>query len=320
MISLIITVKNERTVLPPWLESIKRQTLQPDEIVVVDGGSTDGTFEWLESVKSATFTVLQKKGNIAVGRNVAIQTAKGEIIVATDAGCLYEPEWLQKITDPLTIEGAEFCTTAFKPWLEVGDSLLLYLLAAATTPRQAEFANDWLPSSRSVAFTKNIWQRVGGYPEWIPFCEDVIFDLTLQKRDTFPHYVREPLVSWRPRPSVAKYMRQLYNYTRSDAHGKLFYGRQVVRYSVYAGLTLLLIASFQLSALWLLPIILGGVVYMHKFWLRLLSFSAEKKIPSRMLGVVLLPLVIGLGDIAKMTGFFIGLLERWSGKIRYQQW
>jgi glycosyltransferase involved in cell wall biosynthesis len=320
MISLIITVKNERAVLPLWLESIKRQTLQPDEVVVVDGGSTDGTFEWLESVKSATFTVLQKKGNIAVGRNIAIQTAKGEIIVATDAGCLYSPEWLQKITDPLTVEGAEFCTTAFQPWFEAGDSLLMYLLASATTPRQAEFARDWLPSSRSVAFTKNVWQRVGGYPEWIPFCEDVIFDLALQKRGTLPHYVREPLVSWRPRPSIAKYMRQLYNYTRSDAHGKLFYGRQVIRYSVYGGLTLLLIASFQSSVLWLWPIILGGVLYMHKFWLRLLSFSTTKKIPSRILGVILLPVIIGLGDVAKMTGFFVGLLERWSGKIRYQQW
>lgn len=320
MISLIITVKNERATLPPWLESIKRQTLQPDEIVVVDGGSTDGTWQWLQSVKSPTLVLLQQEGNIAVGRNTAIKTAIGDVIVATDAGCLYEPEWLQKITDPLTVEGAEFCTTAFKPWFEAGDSLLMYLLASATTPRQAEFARDWLPSSRSVAFAKNVWQRVGGYPEWIPFCEDVIFDLALQKRGALPHYVREPLVSWRPRPSIAKYMRQLYNYTRSDAHGKLFYGRQVVRYGVYGGLALLLIASLQSSALWLWPIILGGVLYMHKFWLRLLSFSAVKKIPSRMLGVVLLPLIIGLGDVAKMVGFAVGLLERWSGKIRYQSW
>jgi hypothetical protein len=125
MISLIITVKNERAVLPLWLESIKRQTLQPDEIVVVDGGSTDGTFEWLESVKSATFTVLQKKGNIAVGRNIAIQTAKGEIIVATDAGCLYSPEWLQKITDPTFVYGTGFNNVTFKVDFQSDGKLLV---------------------------------------------------------------------------------------------------------------------------------------------------------------------------------------------------
>ena len=38
----------------------------------------------------------------------------------------------------------------------------------------------FLPSSRSVAFTRQAWQRVGGYPEWLDYCEDLVFDLRLR--------------------------------------------------------------------------------------------------------------------------------------------
>ena len=46
-------------------------------------------------------------------------------------------------------------------------------------PAKIEFRDDWLHSSRSVAFSKKIWQNIGGYPEWIPICEDIIFDLNI---------------------------------------------------------------------------------------------------------------------------------------------
>ena len=39
--------------------------------------------------------------------------------------------------------------------------------------------DGFLPSSRSVAYTKTAWAAAGGYPEWIDYCEDLIFDLRL---------------------------------------------------------------------------------------------------------------------------------------------
>ena len=40
----------------------------------------------------------------------------------------------------------------------------------------------FLPSSRSVAFRKAAWAAVGGYPEWLDYCEDLVFDLSLRER------------------------------------------------------------------------------------------------------------------------------------------
>ncbi len=318
MLSLIITVKNEKENLPKWLESIVRQTKQPDEIIIVDGGSDDGSWEWLQTTASPSVKIFQKKGNIASGRNYAISRALGEIIAVTDAGCVYQQNWLQELLAPLEKKQAKFTSTAFYPWLENQDKLLFYLLAAATIPAQKEFKKDWLPSSRSTAFLKELWQSAGGYPEWLPYCEDIIFDFKLIKNGFKPFLIREPLVAWRPRPTLRAYFRQLYNYTRSDGHGKLFYGRQFIRYGAYIGLVVLLILATQNSLWWLWLLGLSGVVYMLKFWRRFWQFSNSKKIPARLAGLIAMPFIIVWGDLAKMAGWLTGVGERWSGKIKYQ--
>ena len=41
--SLVITIRNEEKSIEGLLDSILNQTKQPDQIVIVDGGSTDGT-------------------------------------------------------------------------------------------------------------------------------------------------------------------------------------------------------------------------------------------------------------------------------------
>lgn len=319
MISLIITVKNERHSLPAWFKSIKEQTRQPDEIVIVDGGSSDGTWEWLQTVASPTIKIFQKVGNIASGRNHAIEQAQGDSIAVTDAGCTYAKDWFQKLVSPFN-EGAQFVATAFRPWVEENDKLLFFLLAAATTPARQEFSKSWLPSSRSVAFQKSAWKKVGGYPEWIPFCEDVIFDLRLIKTEVQPYLVREPLVAWFTRPTFGKYFHQLFNYTRSDGHGKLWYGRQLTRFAVYGGLVVCLYAAFTQSHYWIIPALIGGCVYMYKFWRRFSEFATKAPLLKKMVGYVLLPFVIFIGDLAKMLGWVTGVLERWSGKVRFEQW
>ncbi len=320
MVSLIITVKNENTNIRDWFESLKTQTRFPDEIVIVDGGSTDGTWEYLQSIASETVHVFQEKGNIAHGRNYAITHATGDIIVATDAGCTYTNNWLEAILAPLESGEVKSAATAFKPWLKAGDSLVVVMVASATIPVYREFNKKWFPSSRSCAFLKSVWSEVGGYPEWIPFCEDVIFDIKIEKKGNKTMLINDLLVAWRPRSTVSSYCRQLYNYTRSDAHGKLFYMRQSIRFIVYTALLALLTLVITYSLWFGGVIVIFGSIYMIKFWNRLFEFSKTKKISSRILGFVLLPVIILIGDCSKMFGWVVGLIERWSGKIKYQSY
>lgn len=322
MISLIITVLNEKDNLSQWFSHIKKQTILPDEIVIVDGGSTDGTWEWLQkqAEENKILRVFQEEGNISHGRNTAITRAQGDIIVATDAGCVYDNTWFQKITEPFLQKNASFVSTAFGPWLESVDNITKYLISAATTPAPREFKKDWLPSSRSVAFTKELWQNVGGYPEWIPICEDIIFDKKLIKEAGQPFFIRKPLVFWRPRKNFFTYFRQLFKYTKSDGHGKLNLERQLIRYAVYLISLVLIYFSIKISYLFLFILFFGLIAYINKFWRRWFEFTKKKNILYRLLGFFLVPVIVFLGDIAKMCGWPIGVLERFSGKIKFEKY
>jgi glycosyltransferase involved in cell wall biosynthesis len=321
MISLIATVLNEKNNLPFWLEGILSQSKLPDEVVIVDGGSTDGTWGWLQakSAGNALIKIFQHQGNIASGRNFAIKNAQGDIIVATDAGCIYDNDWFAKITEPLA-GGAKFAATGFGPWLNEKDGLLPHLIASCTTPAPYEFKKDWLPSSRSVAFKKDVWQKAGGYPEWIPICEDIIFDLKIKKLSIEPEYIREPLVFWRPRPSLGAYFKQIYKYTKSDGHGKLWLGRQMIRYAVYLSSLALLVLSVAVDWKFLVIIFFGSVIYIDKFWKRWFMFTKKFPVWKIVLGFFLLPLAVAFGDLAKMCGWPVGVWERMKGKIKFEKY
>jgi len=320
MISLITTVLNEKNNLADWIDGILSQTVLPEEIVIVDGGSKDGTWEMLleKSRQNSLVKVWQYPGNISSGRNFAIGKAVGEIIVVTDAGCTYDVGWFKKIVEPVLSGKSNFVATGFGPWFKPNDNLLTRLIAAATIPAPFEFKKDWLPSSRSVAFKKEIWQQVGGYPEWIPLCEDVIFDLKLKKAGVNPEYVREVLVFWRPRTNLKNYFKQLFYYTRSDGHGKLWFHRQMIRYVSYSMNIILLYLFFAASWWFALVLLIGLLDYMRRFWLRWFIFSKKLFLANKIFGFFLLPLVVAYGDLAKMCGWPVGVYERRGGKIKFE--
>ena len=322
MVSLIATILNEKDNIEKWFDGILSQSVIPDEIVIVDGGSTDGTWEWLleKSGGNKAIKVFKRPGNISTGRNYAIKNSQWDIIVVTDAGCIYDRDWFKKIIQPISSGGSELSSTAFGPWFEDKDSFLTFLIAAATIPSKNEFQKDWLPSSRSIAFKKSLWSKVGGYPEWIPICEDIVFDLELKKIGARFEYIREPLVFWQPRKTLKKYFKQLYKYTKSDGHGKLWLNRQLIRYIVYAFSAILLVVSFVISKFFLAVLFLGLFIYTKKFLVRWLSFTEDFNIAKRIIGVILMPFIIIFGDLAKMSGWPVGVYERRIGKITFEKY
>lgn len=323
MISLIATVLNEEQGIEAWLVNLFNQVQPVEELVVVDGGSLDQTWSSLQKlqIRYPQLKIFQHPGNIAVGRNHAISKASGDIIVVADADCRYDNHWLEVITKPLVNRSVDWSATAFGPWLETSDSLIVYLIATATTPAWDEFVGKhWLPSSRSTAFNKSLWQLVGGYPEWLPICEDVIFDLTVQKTGARFESHNQPMVFWKPRANLLLYTKQLYKYTRGDGHGKLWLDRQLIRYGVYGGSLLWFCFSLAIAPWLLIILVIGLIGYLMKFWLRFFKFSKSKNWLFKASGLICLPLVVILGDVAKMIGWPVGVWQRLNGQVKYQDY
>ena len=170
-VSLIATVLNADAHIGDFLASIAAQERAPDEIIVVDGGSTDGTIGRLRAAGDA-ITLLEEPGaNIARGRNLAIAAASHDAIAVADADCAYAPGWLDALVAPLEL-GADVAMGWTEP---VDGSLLDACVASLGFPLTATEVDEasFMPSARSVAFRREAIDAVGGYPEWLAIGEDM---------------------------------------------------------------------------------------------------------------------------------------------------
>ena len=196
-VSVIMTVKNEGEGLRPLLESLLDQTLPPTEVVVCDGGSTDNTRSVLAEYEPwLPLQVVEAPGsNISQGRNVAIAAATHPIIATTDAGVVLSPAWLEEITRPIRDGKAHVVTGWFEP--DPYTDFEVVMGVTVLPQRQDIRPEKFLPSSRSVAFRKEAWEAVGGYPEWLDFSEDLIFDLGCHVDDSVHLFEEWGLPIWK---------------------------------------------------------------------------------------------------------------------------
>jgi len=308
-VSAIVTVRNEESSIDDLLKSLFAQTRAPDEIVIVDGGSIDRTVEivrrWIAG--GAPVRLLICPGaNIAEGRNRAIKAATGDVIACTDAGVVLEPSWLERIVAPIE-DGADVAMGFF-----VADSRNTFerALGATTLPDVDEITPDrFIPSSRSIAFTSQAWARVSGYPEWLDYCEDVVFDLAMRAAGLRFVWVPDAVVHFRPRPSVAAYFRQYYRYARGDGKANLWPRRHLIRYLTYLVSPLVFIAGFWYNPAWL-ALVVGASLYLYRPYRRLSRVMRGKRLAEQLSGFVMIPFLRGVGDVAKMVGYPVGVWWR----------
>ncbi len=312
-VSLVLTVKNEAPNIPRLFDSLAQQTRLPDQIVCVDGGSGDNTLATLQ--KYATTLPLkiisQPGANISKGRNTAIRCADADIIAATDAGVRLDSHWLEEIVRPFESDEAPDVVSG---WFVPDPQTVFELALAATTlpAREDIRADKFLPSSRSMAFKKRVWEQTAQYPEWLDYGEDLVFDLDLRAAGCRFSFAPNAWVYFRPRASLGAFFKQYYLYARGDGKAKLWSGRHLIRYLTYlvALPSTLAIIARESAALGLAIVAVGALGMFFTPYKRL-TRMAHSKSPADILRAGLwIPLIRVTGDVAKMLGYPIGVLWR----------
>jgi glycosyltransferase involved in cell wall biosynthesis len=312
-VSVVATVQNEAATIDRLLDSLAAQDRQADQIVVVDGGSTDGTAEALERRASAgdlPLVVLYQPGaNISAGRNAAIAAARGPVIASTDGGVRLDPGWLAALA--AAVEDGARSAAGFFASDPVGP--FETALGAATLPETRDVsAGRFLPSSRSVAFRKDDWATAGGYPEWLDYCEDLVFDLRLRRVAGPPAFVPEAVAHFRPRPDLGAFARQYRLYARGDGKAGLWPLRHAVRYATYLVVgPALLCLTVARSPLWGLGLMAGAAAMVWRPYRRLSRQWSALGPSSRLVAAAWVPVIRVTGDLAKMAGYPAGLWWRW---------
>jgi cellulose synthase/poly-beta-1,6-N-acetylglucosamine synthase-like glycosyltransferase len=246
--------------------------------------------------------------NIATGRNKAIEQTDCDVIAVTDAGTVARPDWLEKLVEPFEADATTAVSAGF--FEPGGATFFERCLTTIITPQLRDVdSRSFLPSSRSVAFRREWWARVHGYPEWLRYCEDLVFDLELKRANAPFVFVPDAIVVWSARRTLRQFFRQYASYARGDGHARLYARRHGIRYTAYIlGLVLLLTAPK--SAVALLALALGVAFHFRKFARRIRNKPPGRGFLLSVAGFLLIPLVVVSGDIAKMIGYPLGLFER----------
>jgi len=187
MISLVSTVLNDREGLIIFFEQMEAQTRQPDEIVIVDGGSKDGTWELLQdyavSGAIALRCIQEISCNVARGRNLAIQKTAHDLIASTDIGCAWDAEWLEELIAPLEADPeVDYVIGSWSVPPETVHTAWAKTEYVLRNGHRFEAQPEANATSRSIAYHKRAWLAVGGYPEDLTLAaDDTVFDLLLKK-------------------------------------------------------------------------------------------------------------------------------------------
>jgi glycosyltransferase involved in cell wall biosynthesis len=310
--SLITTERNEVNDIATFIESAMSQSLRPDEIIIADGGSTDGTLDVIQKYikEGAPIKLINAPGNRSIGRNAASKAARNAVIACTDVGSRLDKDWLKNITQPFQDDPKAMVVSGnFK-----ADPQTYFERVSATLMLNSNDKIDlatWLPSSRSIAYKKAAWEKVGGYPEHTNFNEDTPFDLALRAEGYKFEDGLKAIVYWRPRPDIKEFYKQYYYYAVGDGIDLLsprFFTKVFV---MYMGGLVLLIGGFLYWWVFGAAILILALLYLlRRVWKPWRKLGGAK--------TLLLMLLLGVTyDYSQMRGYLHGYLNR--GKLRGSQ-
>jgi len=170
-ISVIIPCYNEEKFLGRCLQSLRRQTWQDLELLVVDDGSQDRSRQ-VAAGFGVTLLQSDHRGP-GVARNRGAEKAEGDILVFADADMEFSPDYIERLTDPIrkgscqgTFHREERVANAENPWARCWS-------LHAGLPPDHRLPPDH-PSTSPVfrALRRQEFLRVGGYDD-VGYGEDV---------------------------------------------------------------------------------------------------------------------------------------------------
>lgn len=256
-ISLIITIKNESKSIRALLESIVAQVRLPDEVILIDGGSTDDTeakvVDFLQSKKSdkvASWQFAFGDLNISQGRNKAISMAQHSLLAITDAGCVLDVHWLQELEKTFIESKAKQNDEVVVAGFYAGDpkngferAVVPYVLVM---PDQVD-ERSFLPATRSMLLPKSVWQELGGFDEKLQVSEDFAFAKKIVTRygQTKIIFCETAVVYWRPRSSIWSFFKMIFKMAEGDIRAGIYRGKVKLLFGRYIGGLLILAATLK---------------------------------------------------------------------------
>jgi glycosyltransferase involved in cell wall biosynthesis len=256
-VSVILLTKNSVATVQKSLQSIFKQTRRPDEVVVVDGNSEDGT---LHIVKKYPVKLVPEPGlGFGHARNVGVQNASGDIIFFIDSDCYAEPSWIEKalpcFDNDLEIVGVTGRTNLWNTESAVA-RFLAYVGGRMNMPDQPKVMK--IAPTMNLALKRDVVSEFGWFDETLIRCEDTDLTYKISQKHKIL-YEPEAVVWFKGAPSlrVASYKCVRHFTGVGQLFAKHGFKAEFVRFNLPIRAFLLIFALFSLFLLpWYVPTVL----------------------------------------------------------------
>jgi len=166
-LSVIIPTLNEIAYLPQLLDALAMQTRLPDEVIVADAGSKDGTVE----LARARGVQVINGGMPAVGRNAGARMAGGELLLFLDADVLPPPNYISQVLDEFEHKEYDVATC----FIAALDNSLLDRIICIGTNLYFRVIQPISPHAPGfcIISKRTIHEKMGGFDESLTLSEDI---------------------------------------------------------------------------------------------------------------------------------------------------
>jgi len=248
-VSVVLPTLNERGYIRDCLASLLAQEgCVIDEILVVDGGSTDGTQAIVESLAPIVRLVPNPRVTAAAAMNIGLAEARNDLVVRADAHTLYDADYVARSLAALESSGADWVGGPMRP---VGANVFGRAVAAVTSspfgigPGRFHYATEAsdVETVYLGTFDRRMVFDVGGYDEdnlqWAAEDQELAFRLRRAGRRI---HLDPAIRSWYfPRDTTNALWRQYVNYGVCKAstlkkHRTLPYWRPLAPAAMVAGI------------------------------------------------------------------------------------
>ncbi len=329
-VSVVLPLRNESAFIECGLRAILEQDyLGEIEVLVADGISIDDTRDKIQSLVASihglgsSVIIIDNPGKIVpTGINIALQHARGEMIIRVDGHTVIAPDYVRQCVETLQRThadnvGGKMNATASNPF---GKAVAL----ATSTPfgiggGRFHYSDqeEWVDTVYMGAWTRKVFEKIGLFDEELVRDQDDEFNYRLRaaggKILLNPQIKSEYTVRSTPRALWRQYFQYGYWKVRVlQKHPLQMRPRQFVPPVFVFALLASLIASFAASwGIWLLTLISGSYLLANLSASVITSAKKSwKYLPSLPLIFAILHLSYGLGFLAGLVKF----ANRWGDR------
>ena len=221
-VSVVVTVKDSVSTIKKCIESILANKF-PKEIIVIDAFSTDGTYEILKEF-GKKIKLIQLKGPAPVAFNYGIQRATAPIVALTDADCVVDSEWLEKLVTSIK---DVYVAAAGSCWTPEDERGLARAIGESFDERYDIEKKEVIRApSMNLAFKTEVGRKVG-FNESLPIAFETDFCFRLLNHGKIA-YAKDAKVYHHHRTSWGKFFKQQKDYGK---YGALVYLKHPARTS-----------------------------------------------------------------------------------------